>query len=45
MRKAPEGVFAFWSDGYFSESVGRTEEQMVRRYIQNQGRAKPEAEE
>ena len=30
---------SFWSDGYFSESVGQREEHVIRRYIQNQGKA------
>jgi putative transposase len=29
---------SFWCDGYFAESVGRTEELVIRRYIQQQGR-------
>ena len=28
---------SFWSDGYFAESVGQTEEAVLRAYIQNQG--------
>ena len=39
---AQEGITSyvgdsFWSDGYFAESVGQTEEAVVRDYIQNQG--------
>ena len=29
---------SFWCDGYFAESVGQTEEGVIRRYIQNQGK-------
>jgi len=29
---------SFWCDGYFAETVGQTEEAVIRRYIQNQGR-------
>ena len=29
---------SFWCDGYFAESVGQTEEAVIRRYIQNQGK-------
>ena len=28
---------SFWSDGYFAESVGQTEEGVIRRYIRRQG--------
>jgi putative transposase len=31
---------SFWSDGYFAESVGQTEEVVIRRYIREQGREK-----
>lgn len=27
---------SFWSDGYFAETVGRVNEDMIRKYIQNQ---------
>ena len=27
---------SFWSDGYFAESVGVHQEEMIRKYIQNQ---------
>ena len=27
---------SFWSDGYFAETVGRVNEEMIRKYIQNQ---------
>lgn len=27
---------SFWSDGYFSESVGVHQEEMIRKYIQDQ---------
>jgi REP element-mobilizing transposase RayT len=30
---------SFWSDGYFVESVGQTEEAVIRRYIQEQGKS------
>ena len=36
---------SFWSDGYFAESVGRAEEAVVRRYIQNQGKEKRSSRE
>lgn len=29
---------SFWSDGYFVESVGQTEEGVIRRYIKEQGK-------
>ena len=29
---------SFWCDGFFAESVGQTEEAVIRRYIQEQGR-------
>jgi putative transposase len=28
---------SFWCDGYFAESIGQTEEGVIRRYIQQQG--------
>lgn len=28
---------SFWCDGYFAETVGQTEEGVIRRYIRNQG--------
>ena len=37
---------SFWADGYFAESVGTTQEEMVRRYIrdqENDGRGMPKA--
>ena len=43
---------SFWSkqnkfccDGYFSETVGRTDERIIRRYIQNQDKKRLETEE
>ena len=33
-----DGYFVFWCDGYFVESVGQTEEGVIRRYIQDQGK-------
>ena len=27
---------SFWSDGYFAETVGRCDEEIIRRYIENQ---------
>ncbi len=27
---------SFWSDGYFAETVGRCDEEVIRRYVQNQ---------
>ena len=36
---------SFWSDGYFAESVGQREEQVIRRYIQNQGKGNRPNEE
>lgn len=27
---------SFWADGYFAETVGRVNEDMIRKYIQNQ---------
>ena len=30
---------SFWCDGYFVESVGQTQEGVIRRYIQDQGKA------
>ena len=32
---------SFWADGYFAESVGRNTEQAIKRYIENQWKAKP----
>lgn len=29
---------SFWCSGFFAETVGQTEEAIIRRYIQNQGR-------
>lgn len=34
---------SFWCDGYFAESIGQTEEGVIRRYIQQQGH--PQGEE
>ena len=27
---------SFWADGYFAETVGKADEEIIRRYIQNQ---------
>ena len=32
---------SFWADGYFAESTGRNTEQAIKRYIENQWKAKP----
>ena len=29
---------SLWADGYFSESVGKVDEEVVRRYIEQQGK-------
>jgi len=29
---------SFWADGYFAESVGKVDEQVIRKYIKNQAR-------
>jgi len=28
---------SFWAEGYFAESVGQTQEEVIRRYLRNQG--------
>jgi putative transposase len=33
---------SFWCDGYFAETVGQTEEGVIRRYIRNQGQGRDE---
>jgi putative transposase len=35
------GMLAFRRDGYFAESVGQAEERVIRRYIRDQGKGKP----
>src|SRR5271157_4998764 len=30
---------SFWADGYFAESVGKVDEEVVKRYIRNQSRS------
>src|SRR5271157_1037354 len=30
---------SFWADGYFAETVGKVEEEIVKRYIRNQSRS------
>jgi len=29
---------SFWSDGYFAETVGKVDEEIIRRYIEDQGK-------
>lgn len=29
---------SFWADGYFAESIGQVNEEVVRKYIRNQNR-------
>lgn len=29
---------SFWADGYFAESVGKVDEEVIRKYIANQAR-------
>ena len=29
---------SFWADGYFAESVGKVNEEIIRKYIRSQGR-------
>ncbi len=31
---------SFWADGYFAETVGQVDEEVVRKYIENQDKAK-----
>ena len=30
---------SFWADGYFAETVGKVDEEVVKRYIRNQSRS------
>ena len=30
---------SFWADGYFAETVGQVDEEIIRKYIENQGKA------
>ena len=36
---------SFWGNGYFAESVGQTQEEVIRRYIRDQGGQKPDPDE
>lgn len=29
---------SFWSDGYFAETVGKVDEEIIRKYIEDQGK-------
>lgn len=31
---------SFWADGYFAETVGQVDEEIIRKYIENQDKAK-----
>jgi len=30
---------SFWADGYFAETVGKVDEEIIRKYIENQDKA------
>lgn len=32
---------SFWADGYFADSVGKVDEQIIRKYIREQGKPMP----
>jgi len=32
---------SFWADGYFAESIGTVQEEMIRKYIREQDQSRP----